>query len=56
LNGRLVNSKGFYVDEFENIVDNEGRKKFDKSYLIGEDLPKLYNLEGKRFDIKEILG
>lgn len=40
-----------------HLVDKHGRKKFDKRQLTNEgDIPKLYNLAGKRYDIKDTMG
>lgn len=40
-----------------NLVDKHGRKKFDKSKLTDDgDIPKLYNLEGNKYDIKDTIG
>lgn len=32
------------------------RKKFDKKQLVDDDLPKLFNYGGRRFDILDICG
>jgi len=37
-------------------VDKDGRKKFDKRQLNDEDIHKLFNYNGKRFDIKDVMG
>lgn len=37
-------------------MDKDGRKKFDKRQLNGDDLHKLFNYNGKRFDIKDVIG
>jgi len=37
-------------------VDKHGRKKFDRKQLENDDLQKLLNYSGKRFDIKDIMG
>lgn len=40
-----------------HLVDYSGRKKFDKSELTkDQDLPKLFNYQGKRFDIHSVMG
>jgi hypothetical protein len=40
-----------------HLVDFLGRKKFDKSQLTKDgDLNKLYNYDGMRFDIKNVMG
>jgi len=39
------------------LVDQHGAKKFDRRQLVAEgDLPKLFNYNGKRFDIKDVMG
>ena len=39
-----------------HIVDKSGRKKFDRRQLDDDDIPKLLNYSGKRYDIKDIIG
>jgi hypothetical protein len=40
-----------------HLVDQHGRKKFDRKQLVSDgDLPKLFNYNGKRFDIKDVMG
>ena len=55
---RIVNSKGWLVDRKGNVVDLMGVKKFDVRQLNpdNEDLPRLLNYQGKRFDILDICG
>lgn len=39
------------------LVAENGRPKFDKKLLTGDgDLPKLYNLQGKKFDMRDAMG
>jgi hypothetical protein len=56
--GRRVNKHGWMVLANQgHLVDKHGRKKFDKRQLTNEgDIPKLYNLSGKRYDIKDTMG
>jgi hypothetical protein len=45
------------VDNDGNMIDNFGRKKFDESQITKDgDLPKLFNYNGKRFDITDTIG
>jgi len=38
-------------------MDRLGRKKLDKKQLTTEgDIPKLFTLSGKRYDIKDVMG
>mmetsp|Transcript_47785 Transcript_47785/g.64798 ORF Transcript_47785/g.64798 Transcript_47785/m.64798 type:complete len:286 (-) Transcript_47785:1639-2496(-) len=53
--GRRVNKKGWLVYN-ANLVDRHGRKKFDRRQLVDQDLPKLFNYSGRRYDIKDIMG
>lgn len=54
---RRVNSHGWYTNPNQgHIIDKDGRKKLDKRQLAGEDLHKLFNYNGKRFDIKDVMG
>jgi len=67
--GRKVNKHGWLeekpkrqanqspVPRKNSLIDKHGRKKFDKSKLTEEgDIPKLYTLDGNRFDIKDTMG
>lgn len=39
------------------MIDNKGRSKFHASHMTDEgDLPKLFNYNGRRFDITETMG
>lgn len=45
------------MDESGNIVDNDGRVKIAKAHTTQDgDLPKLFNYNGRRFDIVDCLG
>jgi hypothetical protein len=55
--GRRVNKRGYLVDKLGNVVDRNGRKKFDKKQLtVDGDLPKMFNYNGRRFDVTDVLG
>lgn len=55
--GKRVNRQGYLEDKYGNIIDKNGRKKFDRSILNSDgDMPKLYNYNGKKFDIEDIIG
>ena len=52
-----MNKKGYLEDEKGNIIDKFGRKKIEKSHLDRNgELPKLYNYNGRKFEIEEIIG
>ena len=55
--GSLVNYKGIRIDKNGHVVDNFGRKTFDKTQL-GQDgeLPKLFTYNGRRFDALDCIG
>ena len=55
---RRVNKVGWMTLAGQgHLVDVHGRKKFDKSQLLSDgDLPKLFNYDAKRFDIKDVMG
>jgi hypothetical protein len=39
------------------VCDRNGRKKFDKKQLTPDsDFPRLFNLNGRRFDILDLCG
>jgi hypothetical protein len=45
------------VDENGNIVDRNGRRKFDWRQLVNhDDLPNLLTYKGKKFDIRDVAG
>jgi len=55
--GSKVSSRGYRVDKSGNVEDNHGRKKFDKSHTTSDgDLPKLFNYNGRRYDIADCIG
>lgn len=56
--GRRCNKHGWMVLLNQgHIVDISGRKKFDKAQLQPDgNLHKLFNYQGRRFDIKEVMG
>jgi len=51
--GQKVNDKGWLTDGQGNIIEGRfGRVKFDKQQLTKDgDLPKMFNYNGKRFDV-----
>ena len=52
-----MTSRGYRTDANQNIIDNHGRKKFDKAHLTSDgDLPKLFNYNGRRLDIADCIG
>lgn len=54
---RRVNQHGWFTVAGQgHVVDKDGRKKFDRRQLNHEDLHRLYNYEGLRFDIKDVMG
>ena len=55
--GRRVNRFGWLVQGGNgHIVDRNGRKKFDRKQLDDGDLQNLLNYNGKRFDVKDVMG
>ena len=63
-NGELVDKKGLRVNKRGWLIDNNGsvcdrglKKKFDKKLLTTDgDLPKLFNYNGRRFDVIDLCG
>jgi hypothetical protein len=52
-----MTSRGYRTDKNQSVIDNHGRKKFDKAHLTSDgDLPKLFNYNGRRFDICDCIG
>lgn len=55
--GSLVSSRGYRIDSEGNMIDNRGVIKFDSTQLTQDgDLPKLFNYNGRRFDIADTIG
>ena len=55
--GNRVTSRGFRVNEKGHLIDNHGRTKLHKNHMTPDgDLPKLFNYDGRRFDITEVIG
>ena len=55
--GAKVSARGYRIDKDGHLIDNYGRKKFDKQHLNSDgDLPKLFNYNGRRFDITDVIG
>lgn len=55
--GRVVNKHGYLTNENGDLIDKHNRKKIDMR-LLDEDnnIMKLYNLEARRYDIRDLLG
>jgi hypothetical protein len=54
---RRVNKHGWFSQPGKgDLLDKDGRKKFDKRQTNDEDIHKLFNYQGKRFDIKDVMG
>jgi len=55
--GAKVSARGYRIDKDGHLIDNYGRKKFDRQHLTSDgDLPKLFNYNGRRFDITDVIG
>lgn len=63
--GRKVNKQGWLEPSTDSpggvgpkpLVEENGRPKFDKKLLTGDgELPKLFNLKGKKFDVRDVMG
>ena len=55
--GRRVNKHGWMTLAGQgHLVDIHGRKKLDRRQLEGDDIPKMFNYAGKRFDIRSVMG
>lgn len=52
--GRLVNEKGYLVDQNENIINKEGKKIFDKKHLKQGEIPKIFPFT--KFKVKNVMG
>ena len=52
--GRLINPRGYLIDEFGNVIDRDGRQIFEKKDLSSDEIPKIFPFT--KFNIKNILG
>merc|ERR1711988_1661375 len=52
--GRRINSKGYLIDEFGNVIDKDGRTIFEKKHLKNDEIPKIFPFT--KFNIKNVLG
>jgi hypothetical protein len=55
---RLINAQGFLIDENGSLIDRQGKVRFDWRQFTshGGLIPKLYNYQGKTFEIHEVMG
>ena len=51
-----MNKHGFYVESGGHVVDNYGHRKFSCDQLVHGDLQMLLTLDGKKFDIRSVMG
>ena len=57
LNGRLVNSFGYLIDEEGNVINRRGRKILDEYFLKSDgNFPNLMNYQGKCFRFMSVIG
>lgn len=55
--GRKVNKHGWITTSEGHLVDYQCRKRFDRKQTTPDGgIPKLYNYEAKRFDIRDVMG
>jgi len=56
--GRLVSIQGFMTDQDNNLIDKSGVKRFAAKQFkpYGGLMPKMYNYQGKTFEIQEVMG
>merc|ERR1712086_671200 len=52
--GRRINSRGYLIDEFGNVIDKDGRQIFEAKHLSDDEIPKI--LPFTKFNIKNVLG
>jgi hypothetical protein len=52
--GRKINSKGYLIDEFGNVIDKDGREIFEKKHLENDEIPKIFPFT--KFNVKTVLG
>ena len=54
MQGRLINSRGYLVDQFGNVIDKDGRQIFEFKHLENDEIPKIFPFT--KFNIKNVLG
>ena len=54
--GNRVSPDGYRIDTQGNVVDCFERKKFDSAQVPGGELPKLFSFNGRRYDMRDIIG
>lgn len=52
--GRRINSAGYLIDDFGNVIDKDGRQIFEKKHLLEDEVPKI--LPFTKFNVKNVLG
>ena len=51
---RRINSRGYLIDEFGNVIDRDGRQIFEKKHLENDEIPKIFPFT--KFNVKNVLG
>jgi hypothetical protein len=49
-----VNSRGYLIDDFGNVVDKDGRQIFERKHLENDEIPKIFPFT--KFNIKNVMG
>lgn len=52
--GRKINSRGYLIDEFSNVVDKDGRQIFENKHLLNNEIPKIFPFT--KFNVKNVMG
>lgn len=56
-NGAEVTERGYRIDKERNLIDNKGSKKLKHFQMTKDgDLPRLFNYDGRKFDITDMIG
>ena len=56
-NGAFVSERGYRIDTNKNLIDNKGVKKLKHFQMTKDgDVPRLYNYDGRKFDITDVIG
>jgi hypothetical protein len=50
--GRAMNSKGYLIDEFENVIDKDSKIIFSRKHLLEDEIPKIFPFT--RFNIQNV--
>lgn len=51
-----MNKRAWVCDKEGNVLNHKGQIIFDKTQVKDEDIPELYNYDGVRFSVQDVMG